>query len=205
MKEKLKDITKTDLIFFTIYLLLGIAYMFLNQNYLKLSPTANLIVIWAFIGSAFVYRSVFKKKPKLINKNLMKRATALVLALSVIGVTSFIVPTSNKFVYAYGTNVGEKRIPVSVHFTATQCRTIAERASKVNSWSTFLSILSSAGGKKAGLGGALISLFGYGISNTTSVFLRASNRGTGLTISYTYVIPSYTNIGSAENIRYSYY
>lgn len=209
MKEKLKNITKTDIIASIIYLSLAIAYLILNERYFNLSPNVNFLVLLLFLGSAAFYRNVIKKKPKLIIiKNLIKKSIVLSLVFSLLLATGFVIPNindNNKTVYAYSTGIGEKRIPISIYFTADECKTIAKKGSKISSWSGWISFISGFAGSKFGLASGLIGAFGMGVANNVRPFETAANRGTGLAVSYTYVIPTYTNIGRTENSKYYYY
>lgn len=208
LEEKLKNITKTDIVASIVYLVSASVYLILNQYYLKLSPNINFLILLIFLGSAELYRNLKKKyKFKFLDKNVVKRVTASFLIFSIVGIASFSISNinNNKTVYAYSTGIREKRIPISIHFTAKQCETIANRGSRISSWSGWISFISGFTGKRTGLAGGLIGAFGMGIVNNLKPFETAKSMRRGLTIKYTYVIPPYTNIGRIENSRYYYY
>ncbi|WP_416188173.1 hypothetical protein [Clostridium perfringens] len=203
--KNFKNIKKSDIIFAFIYFLAVAIYMLLDKLYFNFSSGINLIVILTFLVVASLYRELSKKK---INPNIkqnLKRLTIFAMILSLLSVGTLTIPSSKKvYAYPYNSTSNVKRIPVSVHFTASQCREIANRGASIGEWTTWTSFIAGFGKGTAFLG-ALTALYGYGVSKNLSVFLTAANRGTGLTISYTYVIPPYTNIGSFENTRISYY
>lgn len=108
-------------------------------------------------------------------------------------------------VHAYpygGTTSSETRVPISVYFTAPECQTI------VHSGRTIAAIAAGTGAmasKVSKVEGFVISSFGSGIKNNIAIFVDATKRGTGVRISYTYVIPAYTNVGTYEDSSISYY
>lgn len=199
MSKVFNKFTKQDIIFLSTYIWGAILFFILQQYVIEISAGWKLCVVLSFIASGIIYRQCKKKISFFNKKSLAVSALALTLLVS----TSLIAyPTKNVEAKTIAVAASETRIPISTYYTASECRTIANRASTTSDWTTWAGLFIGFGKP---IPGALIGLYGYSVSKTAQPFIIASNKGTGVRISYTYVIPSYTNIGWYENTTYSYY
>ena len=74
---------------------------------------------------------------------------------------------------------------INVTFSYKQCKTIVDRAKKINSFASYASMI--VGVKKSAAGVAL-SLYGTSVENSVKMFKTAVKKKKGLKLSYEYVI-----------------
>lgn len=74
---------------------------------------------------------------------------------------------------------------ISVTFSYKQCKTIVNRAKKINSFSSYASMIA---GVKSGAAGLALSLYGTSVEKNVKCFQKAFHKKKGLKLSYEYVI-----------------
>ncbi|MCP2238872.1 hypothetical protein [Thermoanaerobacterium thermosaccharolyticum] len=195
-----KNLSKNDIVFGTMYFLVVTLYFITAKTIWRPSAEINLFASLGFIAIATVYRYAR-------NKGFLKRKNSLItifLIFAIFAGVNFIglnKVNANVFGYRGSDNV-YKVVHISTYFSKSECKTLANRASRISDWTTWISVV--VGSKKTVLG-TLIGLYGYSVSKTAVPFQIAADRGTGVCVSYDCIIYTYTDVPGYKNISYKYY